>query len=261
MKRSAVTMATCGAAALAAMLSGCVPPAARHPHQAALKPVARLDCPDSEGQLTRTAAAADGKSCNYTGGNDIQVKLTLTPVNGDPSSTLAPIEASLHQMATFDPDQSAAPPASSTAGWADGSDGRHHDKNVNIDLPGMHIHTTEAGKAEVNVAGIHVNADDRTKTAHVESQHGSLMGHGGGFTVDANASGAIIRSQSMGPDVRASLILASDKPGPEGWHVVGYEAEGPKSGPLVIALVQSRANEHDQLFEDVRALVRKSAGG
>lgn len=33
-----------------------------------LKPLVALDCPASQGELTRIAQAADGKSCDYPGG-------------------------------------------------------------------------------------------------------------------------------------------------------------------------------------------------
>ena len=161
-------------------------------------------------------------------------------------------------MASFSPADSGA---SADASPASPSPPGEPKRNVNIDLPGLHVHASDSGRTDVNVGGIHINADDKTNSAHIQSEHGGFMGHGGGFTIDANHSGAIIRSQSMGPDVRQSLILASDKPGPDGWRVVGYEAVGPRSGPLVIAVVQSRSDEHDQLFGDVRALVRRIAGG
>jgi hypothetical protein len=256
-------MAGACAAALAAALAGCVPPNARQPHLTNhLRPVARLDCPDSQGELVRTSASPDGKACAYASGNDIVVQLKLLPVSGDPQEALSPIEADLRRMATFDPspppkpDASDAPPASSS--WSDGE----RQKNVDINLPGLQIHAEDGGKANINVAGVHINADDKTNSAHIETRRHGFMGHGAGdVTIDANQSGAIIRTRSMGSDVRQNLILASDKPGPEGWRAVGYEAQGPRSGPLVVAIVQSRASEHDRLFGDVKALVRRSAGG
>ena len=46
---------------------------------------------------------------------------------------------------------------------------------------------------------------------------------------------------------------------PEGWRTVAYEAVGPKGGPLVVANFQSKADDHDPLFEQVKALAWKAA--
>ena len=107
-----------------------------------------------------------------------------------------------------------------------------------------------------------LNADDRSNTVHMEGGH--MPFHHGQFTVDANDNGAIIRTRRLGPDVGETLILASDQPGPDGWRAVGYEARGPRSGPLVLAVVKMKADDHDvhdQMFDDVQSLVKKSAGG
>jgi hypothetical protein len=60
--------------------------------------------------------------------------------------------------------------------------------------------------------------------------------------------------------VRATFILASDQAGPAGWQLAGYEARGPEAGPLTVATVKSRAKGRDQVFDDMRALVRRNAG-
>jgi hypothetical protein len=267
--KTTVTLVLTGASALAlaAMLTGCVPPNARQAHwaQAHLKPISKLDCPESQGELVRTSASPDGQTCSYASGQQVVVQLKLTPVSGDPQTTLAPIEADLRKLVTYDPDAAPKsdadqmPDSSSRSDWDDDHD---RGKNVNINLPGVHIQAQDGGKADINVAGIHINADDRTNSAHIETRHHGFMGHGeGDVTIDANDSGAIIRSRSIGPDVHDDLILASDKPGPDGWRAVGYEAQGPRAGPLVVAIVQSRLDEHDHIFSDVKALVRRTAGG
>jgi hypothetical protein len=232
-------------------LAACVPPGVHQPRLgAALKPVSRLNCPDSQGELTRTSASPDGQSCAYQSGSETVVQMKLVKVSGDPDATLSPIESDLRKLATFD---AAAPPASDAP--IEAQPGAH--SNVNINLPGIQIHASDQ-KANIRVAGIHVDADDRTNSAHIQGGH-ALMGGRGNFSIDANNSGAIIRSRSIGPNVNQALILASEHPGPEGWRAVGYEAQGPRSGPLVVAIVQSRSGEHDRLFQDVKALVHKSA--
>jgi hypothetical protein len=62
--------------------------------------------------------------------------------------------------------------------------------------------------------------------------------------------------------VRATLILASDK-ATSGYRVVGYEARGPKGGPLAVAVVKAKGrdgSDHD-IFEDMKTLVRRNVGG
>jgi len=45
--------------------------------------------------------------------------------------------------------------------------------------------------------------------------------------------------------------------------VVGYEARGPKGGPIAVATVKAKdrdAGDHD-VFKDMKALVRHNVGG
>ena len=235
-----------GVSALA--LTGCVRPFSSR-HQA-LAPVASLDCPRSQGRFQRTDVASDRKSCTYAGPDGAAVQLKLVSLSGDPDKTLEPMEAQMKAMLPPPPPSPPSPP---------GPPSRPGHDNVNIDLPGISIHADDKN-ANVQVAGVHVNADGDNSTVHVNGGHGP-MGDRGQFTVDANDAGAVIRAQAFGPNVDQSLILASKAPGPQGWRTVGYEALGPKAGPLVVANFQSKADDHDTLFEDVKALVRKAAKG
>ena len=61
----------------------------------ALKTIAALTCPDTEGDLTLVNKAPDGKSCDYSGRHDDTVHLTLMPLTGTPQATLAPMETEL----------------------------------------------------------------------------------------------------------------------------------------------------------------------
>jgi hypothetical protein len=215
-----------------------------------LKPISRLDCPASEGLLKLTNAAADGQTCAYTGDQGEDVQLKLVKVSDDPDKALDAIEADLKTVVPMPPSEPSPPPAPPAPGHI--AEGDQH--NVKIALPGLSIHAGE-DKANIRVGGLHIDADDDNDQVHIE--------HGGRsqFSVDANHGGAIIRARRAGPDVRSTLILATDSPGPEGWHVAGYEARGPRSGPLVVAIVKSKADEHDRLFGDVKDLVRHSARG
>ena len=235
-------------------MAACVPPGARHAHWShrgdPLKPVSRLDCPDSTGDLKLKTAAADGKSCAYSGDGGEEVDVTLTPVAGTPDATLDPIEA---QLKTLLPPPSAKPPTPSKSG------GGHDHDNVNITLPGVSVHAANES-ANIRVGPLHIEADGDKDNVHI-SRGGETAPGKGQFTIDASNGGAIIRASAPGPDVRSTVILTSDDPGPLGWRVVGYEAHGPKAGPLVVATVKSKSDAHDQIFEDVKRLVRRTAGG
>ena len=81
---------------------------------------------------------------------------------------------------------------------------------MNISLPGIQIHAND-DKANIRVAGIHIDADDRTDSAHISGGHG-FMGHRGQFTIDANDSGAIIQRSALDFG-DAPLPKATRKPG------------------------------------------------
>ena len=51
-----------------------------------------LDCPASQGDLTRTSMAADGKTCIYASREGDEVTLQLVAVTGDATATLQGIE-------------------------------------------------------------------------------------------------------------------------------------------------------------------------
>ncbi|MEI9963598.1 MAG: hypothetical protein WDM92_01690 [Caulobacteraceae bacterium] len=218
---------------------------------APLKPVSRLDCPKSAGDLKLANAASDGATCDYASADGAQVQLRLVKLSGPPPSALDPIEAELKALIPPSPPKPPSPPA------APGAPG-DKDQNVDINLPGISIHAGDK-QANVKVGGVTVDADDDHDRSTVRVGPGP--GHGGGVTVDANDGGAIIRAEKMGPDVRSTFIVATDNPGPEGWRVVGYEARGPKSGPLVVAVVKSKSEDRDHLFDDAKRLVRDTAGG
>ncbi len=255
-------LALAGAGAL--MLTACVPPNVRQGSPAVrMKVVDRLDCPARQGGLVRSSAAGDGKSCIYADGDEVQVQLKLIPINVDAQTTLQPIEDDLRKLAPIDEDSDrdedaeASPTPDRPAGApamppTPPNPGRRDE--VNINLPGVHIRAGDE-KANIQVGGINVDADDRS--AHIRG----APGHHGDVSIDASDRGAIVRSTSRGPDVRQTLMLASDRPGPDGWRAVGYEAHGPRTGPLVVAVVQSKAHEHDTLFEEVKALVQRNSGG
>ena len=253
--KSAMMVAAGGMALLA---TACAPPYAGHGWRTPLKPISRLDCPESKGRLTRVSASPDGQACAYSGEDGAQVTLSLVKVSGDPDAALDPIEADLKTLAPPPAPKPPEPPESDEPSAPSRSADDGH-KNVNINLPGINIHAGE-DKANIHVGGLNIDADGQNDAVHMHGDHGPF-GRRGHFSLDASDGGAIIRTRGGGRDVNSSLILASDHAGPAGWRVVGYEARGPRTGPLVVAKVMIKSDDHDQIFKDAKALVRVSAGG
>lgn len=207
---------------------------------APMKALARLDCPDTQGGLTRKAASADGRSCDYMGADGAVVALSLNALNSrEPDAVLEPLGAELRA-------ELPAPSASLAAkAGSDEQDKQHRnekDEKVDIDLPGVHIHangdhaSVDAGPHD-GKSGVRVNADDNGAEVHVDDRSGS--------------------------GIRKLMILSADRPGPHGYAVAGYEAHGPAGGPLVVAAIRARDHDHnhDALMRDVDELIKRNAGG
>lgn len=248
-------------------------------------PVARaaLDCPPSQGDLTRTSASPDGKACTYTNDGGAEVTLQLVNVTGSPDATLAAIETTLlanrtppagkasEQRAKAEP--SKAEP--SKAGGEATKDAEKAAKEAAEDTKGVTVQvsvnshgksgvvTEDGGTTRVNLPGIHVVANDSDDTANVRV---------GPLTIDAGDAGATVRmrrdvrlrGEALNPEKRGlrAMFLYTGDDLPEGYRFVGYEAGGPKRGPLVVAVVKSKSEGPDgsELYPDVKKLVRKNGG-
>ena len=236
---------------------------ARPGRHEALRAISKLDCPNKQGELTRVNVAADGQSCLYSGQN-AEVTLSLVALNGgDAEAALAPIEA---QLKTLMPAMkaSAPPPPPGTPGH----------ESAKISLPGIRIDAHDKG-ADIRIGGLTINANDGSAEVKVAKNVTQRAGDGnsnlsvkasddeeGDTEIHANEGGAQIRQRKRGDGVRATLILASDK-ATSGYRVVGYEARGPKGGPLAVAVVKAKGrdgSDHD-IFEDMKTLVRHNVGG
>jgi hypothetical protein len=259
------------AAASLAALGACSPKAEIRQHNRPmrmgqhqpLRAISRLDCPDRQGELKRLSAAADGQACVYTGQN-AEVTLRLVALNGgDAEAALAPIEADLKTL--MPAMRTPAPPS------PPGGSGR---ESARIRLPGIKIDAHDKG-ADIRIGGLTINANDGSAEVKVAKNVNSRAGDGqstvsvkasdadeGDIDIHANDDGAQIRQRKRGDGVRATLILASDKAA-SGYRVAGYEARGPKGGPLAVAVVKARdrdGSDHD-VFEDMKTLVRRNVGG
>lgn len=228
-------------------LAGCNPP---HPHAAApLRAVSSLDCPDTQGDLTRKSATADGKTCVYATEAGDQVTLqVVTFSGGDAHAALAPIE---DQMKTEIP--AAAQTPADTPGAPDKD-------RVDINLPGIHIHANGDGHADIDTAGVHVSAHDHGGSGDKAVVQANGMG-AKGVTVNASEGGAQIHIDEGGAGVRARYILASETAGPHGYRMAGYEARGPAGGPIVVAELLAKSDDQDDLRHDIHALIRRNVGG
>ena len=242
----------------AVALTACSPP---HPHaNGPLKVISSLDCPESVGDLSRKSAAADGKSCVYSGEDDAVVTLTLVSLNGkDSRDVLEPIEAQLKNEVPAVTAGAPQPPNTPGAPAAPGRKATDKDK-VDIDLPGLHIHTNGDHHADVDATGVHIEAHDGD--GH-DGDRATVRvgGDGEGVNINASDGGAQIRIDERGSGVRARYILASDTAGPHGYKMVGYEARGPKEGPIAIATLMTKSDDHDAMRHDIHKLLAHNVGG
>ena len=242
-----------------------------------------LDCPPDQGDLKLSTQAPDRKTCTYASRNGDEVSLRLIPVSSDYQAALLPIETELagEQASAVDATTAVDSKASKTdaakaakeaendafgelrkdrkAADEDADHGGGHD---HVSIAGGAITAEEDGPhgdhANINLPGIHISADDDKANVSV-----------GGVHVDAGEDGATVR---MTRDVRlrgeafsrerhgfrATYILAKDNL-KDGWKAVGYEAAGPKAGPITVAVFKARHGDHD-VSEDVKRLVRRNAG-
>ena len=73
-----------------------------------------------------------------------------------------------------------------------------------------------------------------------------------------------LRGEALNPQrrgVRATFIYTGHDL-PEGFRFVGYEAGGPKTGPITVAVVKSKLDDDvgSEIYPDVKRLVRKNGG-
>jgi hypothetical protein len=192
-----------------------------------LKAVAALDCPANEGSLTRTAQAADGRSCDYEGWGGETVRLKLVTLDGrSAAAAMEPTKAELHALM---PIYSPRVPAVERD-----EPGEH----ANIDLPFFHIHT--AGEhADVRIFGVKVHSDGENAEVHTNIGLKHTVVH-------ASHDGAEVTAEDVGR-TNASMVyvLASERRAASGYRAVGYVAKGPAAGPLVVGEFRVTHRSHD----------------
>lgn len=260
---------------------------------------AALDCPATEGRLTRTATAPDGKACQYVAPDGAEVSLQLMPVSGGPDATLRAVEATLLAGAgsaeaadvkagsTREKALAQAAPAAAGAAKdaaaaerearedaAGSTSGVDFDVDVDVDVDKGSDETVKVtaghgvvvdegrGRTRVNLPGIHIDADDRNDSATVQV---------GPINIQAGDEGATIRirrdvrlkGEHLSREKRGirATFIAEREGLPNGYSFVAYEAGGPKVGPLTVATVKGRQDLDDEkLKRDIQRLVRRNGG-
>ena len=248
-----------------------------------LKVVNTLQCPQTQGTLTRKgSASAGGRACTYAGPRGTEVILHLVPLDGaSPAEALKAFEdrlsTSLPQavgqlqagaeaaraQAEGDRAEADAARAASEAEAADvdrarvtgpGLDIRAEGDDATVRMPGLHIEA-DGDKASVRIGGFHIDANDASGTVNIQGSD-----EGDTVSVQAHEDTAEIRTSASGDATRANWILTDNRASPEGWRLVGYEARGPVGGPLVVATIRSRDRDRGRAFEDAKDLVTLNVG-
>ena len=230
--------------ALAAVAASACHPLHLHHRDRPMTVSTRLDCPVTEGLLTRVTAAPDGNSCVYQHRAGDDVTLLRLPLNGQsPQVALAPIDAELKTLLPPSAPSTPVEPASDDA-----------NDNTNVDVPGVHVQA-HGDSTVVSVMGINIHANGDKANVQIGNGANSINVVGNGESKDAQ-----VRLSKINPtNARITFVLAGAAAGPSGYRSVGYLARGPVAGPLVIAEVKSRAN-HDGLHfdNDVRRLLDRN---
>ena len=210
-----------------------------------VRAVSELNCPEHQGDLTRTETAADGLSCTYAGPRGAEVTLQLVHLAEGQSSSdaLAPFEASLRALMPHTVERAGDSPLVSVQSGGD---------STRVRLPGVSVDEGQ-GRSSVRIGPILIESDSSSGDAGSEGDET--------VSVNANDNAAEIRTRSEGDALRATYVLTDEVASEDGWRLVGYEARGPVDGPLVIAIVHSKDRDEDVVFDAAKDLVSLNVGG
>jgi len=231
-----------------------------------LKVVQTLQCPQTQGSLTRKGTAqAGGTVCVYAGPRGSEVTLHLHPLDGgsvddvlkafedrlsgDMPRTVAAIQAS----ARSDAGGPASGSDSATVS-APGVSVEAEGDTAQVKVPGLSINA-DGDRASIRIGGVTIDADDGTSSVNVEGNAG-----GESVSIQAAADGALIRTRAAGDATRATWLVTDGQTEGQGWRLVGYEARGPAGGPLVIAVFRAKETDKDPLMDDARDLLTLNVG-
>jgi len=139
----------------------------------ALRTISKLECPQTQGELTLQDAKADGTECAYTTDN-AEVTLRLIALNEQaPDEALAPVETELKAL---------IPPPARDETADEAKDGEPSGDRAEIKLPGLHVRASDGG-ADIVAGSIKIEADGGRTTVNI----------GGSTSVNAGDEGAEIR--------------------------------------------------------------------
>lgn len=253
-----------------------------------LKVIDALQCPESIGALTRKGSAqSDGTVCTYAGPRGAEVSLHLlkldeepveavlarfeTMLTADMPSTAAQISEADADAARAEADASRAEAEAARAEvQARSTDARRDAAHVSapgmtvdadgdrarVSLPGLHVEA-EGDKANVRIGGFTIRA--KGDQAQITSPGGSSPGEQA-VSIQARDNAAQIRTRAPGDAIRQTYLLTDNSPSQAGWRLVGYEARGPRGGPIVVATVRGRERNADGIFDDAKDLVALNVG-
>lgn len=241
-----------------------------------LRVIDALQCPDTQGVLTRKGLAANGgASCVYGGPKGAEVVLHLVKLDGRTANevlqdferqmTASLPEASARlkadaaqadqQAAAADRDAAQADAAADADArdeasvQAPGVDIRTRGDDASVRLPGLRIET-RGDNASVRIGGINIQSKDgsgtRTETSSV--------------SVDTSGPSTRVRARAPGAATRMTFFIADDQAANGGWRRVGFEARGPEGGPIVVATTRSKDRNNDDVFDAAKALVTLNVG-
>lgn len=214
----------------AAVLGGC--------HSNAAPPRAALDCPSNMGGVLRLAsAAADGEACAYEGANGFSMTLVRSPVQHDVAATLEPFE---QLVLAGRPDEPIT--------------------RLRVYAPGLvEVAAADGGESYALPVRSHLFMRDGENNVRMGPVRLAPAG-GPGITRHQDT----VTLKGPGPKTkRQGVIRGMTHRGDhaEGYRVLGYEAAGPVSGPLTVAVIRSRdAAQFDAIQGEIRRLVRRNGG-
>jgi hypothetical protein len=209
-----------------------------------VRAVSELNCPEHQGDLTRTETAADGLSCTYAGPRGAEVTLQLVHLaeGQSASEALAPFEVGLRALMPHTVERAGDSPLVSVQSGGD---------STRVRLPGVSV-DEGGGRSSVRIGPILIESD----ASETDADH-----PGETVSVNANDNAAEVRTRSEGDALRATYILTDEEASEAGWRLVGYEARGPVAGPIVIAVVHSKDRDEDVVFDAAKDLVSLNVGG
>lgn len=255
-----------------------------------LKVVDALQCPQTMGSLTRKGSAhAGGSVCTYTGAKGAEVSLHLVKL--DTSSVDDVLQAFQARLSREMPQTTArlraaeaeaaadAARADAEAARADASAARADAEAARADtaaagrlttvqMPGVQIDTrgddadvklpginieSRGDRSSVRIGGINIQSNDGSGSVNINSGDDRV-------SIQSHADSTEVRTSTGGESTRITWVLTDPEASASGWRLVGYEARGPKGGPLVVATVRSRDSERGRVFADARDLVALNVG-